>query len=86
LFEKKDCVENYGWWTEYREARYRCRLLDIEQHGAQPEPVSRWWDQLRGFKEMRSLNQNMEKLALKFLNEHRPDMTHLTCEWISKER
>jgi hypothetical protein len=83
---KKDCAENYGRWTEYREARYRRRLLDIEQHGAQPEPVSRWRDQLRGFKETRSFNKNMEKLALKFLNEDRPDMMHLSCEWISKER
>jgi hypothetical protein len=41
---------------------------------------------LRGFKETLSLNRNMEKLALKFLNEHCPDMAHLTCEWISEER
>ncbi|EDR13445.1 uncharacterized protein LACBIDRAFT_323094 [Laccaria bicolor S238N-H82] len=45
FFEKKDCAENYGQWTDYREARYRGRLSDI---GAQPEPVSRWRDQLRG--------------------------------------
>lgn len=86
FFEKKDCAENYGRWTDYREARYRRRLLDIEQHGAQPEPVSRWRDQLRGLKETRLLNQNMEKLALKFLNEQCPHMAHLTCEWVPKER
>jgi hypothetical protein len=66
-YEKVDCGGNFGRWTPWREQDYQRRLVEIEQKGAQPLPISKWRDKLKGQKKARDMKGATADFADQFI-------------------
>ncbi|KAF8067832.1 hypothetical protein FPV67DRAFT_1415826 [Lyophyllum atratum] len=67
--------ENYGRWTVYREEGFRRRTREINDatvDGASRGPLNfkKWRDLMRGMKDVRYLNDNLDDWCTKFLERH----------------
>ncbi|KAH6877446.1 hypothetical protein BKA70DRAFT_1448133 [Coprinopsis sp. MPI-PUGE-AT-0042] len=64
--------EDLGRWTAVNEDWYQNRLAEIKAGTASPLNRKRWRDTLRGLKEQRTLRQQTEKRARRFIQSQVP--------------
>ncbi|KAF8057991.1 hypothetical protein FPV67DRAFT_1676758 [Lyophyllum atratum] len=71
------CGENYGRWTVYREEGFRRRTKEINcidpsvaEASRGPLNFKKWRDLMRGMKDVRYLNENLDRWCTEFLDRH----------------
>ncbi|KAJ2929679.1 hypothetical protein H1R20_g7413, partial [Candolleomyces eurysporus] len=71
-YEKPECGENYGHWTNRRENWYRGRLeaIEADDSKAQPLPYQQWKSQQHGPWPMRNFLDQVNKASLELLDSN----------------
>ncbi|RXW22514.1 hypothetical protein EST38_g3337 [Candolleomyces aberdarensis] len=69
-YEKPECGENHGHWSDRREVWYQERLRNISTSKAQPLSYTQWKTQLHGVKAIRSFLNHISKSSANLIATH----------------